>query len=285
MPATEFTLEKSDESKIWLTFFSEIEPPKAAIIIAGAMGAEQSYYAKIAQWLAEQGYVVMTFDYSGTGRSGGDKIRQSKADIFTWATDCEAVLAQAKNQYPALPLYWLGNSVGGQILGLLTNSELIDKVITVSSGIGYWRENTPGIQKKSLLLWYVMVPLSMPLAGYFPGKKLQVVGDLPKRVMRQWRRWCLNPEYSVGAEGDWLRERYAAFKAPMTVFSFTDDEMLSQAAINTLHSFFKSAPQQHHVIAPEDIGERRIGHLGFFREKFKATLWQQYLLPALENET
>lgn len=284
MPSVDFTLEKSDKSQISLTFFSENESPKAVIIIAGAMGAVQSFYARLAQWLAEQGYLVITFDYSGTGRSGGEQMRQSTVDLFTWAQDCEVVLQHAKSEYPDLPIIWLGNSVGGQLLGVMENTALIDQAITISSGNGYWRENTKSIQKQSLLLWYVMVPLSVPIAGYFPGKKLNVIGDLPKRVMWQWRRWCLNPEYGVGAEGEWLRARYAEFAAPMTAFSFTDDEMLSAAAINTLHGFFKNAPQTHCVIAPEDIGVSRIGHLGFFREQFKTTLWENYLLPALEGK-
>jgi predicted alpha/beta hydrolase len=34
-------------------------------------------------------------------------------------------------------------------------------------------------------------------------------------------------------------------------------------------------------IAPGDIGERRIGHFGFFRPRFERSLWQAHLLPEL----
>jgi hypothetical protein len=41
----------------------------------------------------------------------------------------------------------------------------------------------------------VVAPLTLNIAGYFPGKHLRKVGDLPRGVMEQWRRWCLNREY------------------------------------------------------------------------------------------
>jgi predicted alpha/beta hydrolase len=34
---------------------------------------------------------------------------------------------------------------------------------------------------------------------------LRKVGDLPRGVMAQWRRWCLNREYVVGVEGEGVR--------------------------------------------------------------------------------
>lgn len=47
------------------------------------------------------------------------------------------------------------------------------------------------------------------------GRRLRKVGDLPKGVMQQWRRWCLNPEYAVGAEGESVRAQYAAVRTPV----------------------------------------------------------------------
>ena len=34
-------------------------------------------------------------------------------------------------------------------------------------------------------------------------------------------------------------------------------------------------------IAPKEIGEKRIGHFGFFKPKFEHSLWRTYLLPEL----
>jgi len=35
------------------------------------------------------------------------------------------------------------------------------------------------------------------------------------------------------------------------------------------------------AIAPRDVGARRIGHFGFFRTSFEASLWRAHLLPEL----
>ncbi|NMM79276.1 serine aminopeptidase domain-containing protein, partial [Acidovorax sp. SRB_24] len=42
---------------------------RASVVIGGAMGVRQAFYASFAQWLAEQGFRVTTFDYRGHGDS------------------------------------------------------------------------------------------------------------------------------------------------------------------------------------------------------------------------
>jgi predicted alpha/beta hydrolase len=50
-----------------------------------AMGTTQKYYAAFARWLARQGFLVVTFDYRGTGQSRTGNLREFKADILDWA--------------------------------------------------------------------------------------------------------------------------------------------------------------------------------------------------------
>ncbi len=119
------------------------------------------------------------------------------------------------------------------------------------------------------------------LYGYFPGKRLRKVGDLPRGVMEQWRRWCLDPEYMVGAEGEAVRAQFAAVETPITSLSFEDDEMMSARNTESLHAFYRSSPCRMNRIAPEEVGASRIGHFGFFKPRFTESLWQTYLLPEL----
>ena len=115
----------------------------------------------------------------------------------------------------------------------------------------------------------------LPLCGYFPGRRLRKVGDLPRGVMAQWRRWCLHRDYMMGEGGASLRAQYAVLKIPMLSLSFTDDEFMSMRNTESLHSFYAAAQPELRRIAPEDIGERRIGHFGFFRSRFQTKLWPQ----------
>jgi predicted alpha/beta hydrolase len=271
-------VETADGRKIAARFFPAEGKPKGAVLIVPAMGCTQDYYRPFAQWLAAQGFTAATFDYRGTGLSRVGALRGFNADIFDWARlDCAAMVDALDER----PLYWIGHSLGGQILPLVPNADRVAKAVTVATGSGYWLENVPSLRLKVWWLWYVLVPLVLPLFGYFPGKTLRKVGDLPRGVMAQWRRWCLNREYAVGAEGEAVRARYAAVRTPIVSLSFADDEMMSARNTESIHGFYSGAPRTMKRIAPRDIGAARIGHFGFFRTAFEPTLWRQHLLPEL----
>ena len=271
-------VETADGRKIAARFFHPDGEPKGAVLIVSAMGCGQDYYKPFASWLATQGFTVATFDYRGTGLSRPRALRGFKADIFDWARlDCAAMI----DALPRRPLYWIGHSLGGQILPLVPNRASIQKAVTIATGSGYWRENSPRIRPMAWWLWFVLTPLVLPLCGYFPGKTLRKVGDLPKGVMEQWRRWCLDPEYAVGAEGKSMRAQYASVRTPIVSLSFSDDEMMSLRNTESIHGFYSSAPRTMKRIAPQDVGAKRIGHFGFFRSAFEGSLWRQHLLPEL----
>ena len=99
--------------------------------------------------------------------------------------------------------------------------------------------------------------------------------------MEQWRRWCLDPEYAVGAEGEGARTEYAAVHMPITSISFSDDEFMSARNVESLHAFYVNAPRKMKRLAPRDVGLKRIGHFGFFRPEYEKPLWLDHLLPEL----
>jgi predicted alpha/beta hydrolase len=265
------------------TFYRPDGTPRATVLIVAAMGVDQRFYAPLANWLAGKEYLAATFDYVGIGRSRDRKPTQVQVDILDWARfDCDAMIAQLQHMAPGKKLYWIGHSLGGQLLGVLPDSLRLAKAITVASGSGYWRENSPQLRRRAWWLWYVVAPLATRAFGYFPGRRLRKVGDLPGPVMDQWRRWCLNPDYALGAEGPWVRQAFASVQIPITSLSFTDDEMMSARNTESLHSHYTSSPRRMARIAPVDAGLERIGHFGFFRAQHQDSLWSRYLLPELD---
>jgi predicted alpha/beta hydrolase len=275
-------VETPDGRQIAARLFQPEGEARGAVLIVPAMGVSQDYYRPFASWLAQQGYTAATFDYRGTGLSRPRALRGFKADIFDWARlDCAAMVDALAAQAPGIPLYWIGHSLGGQILALVPNKERVTKAVTVATGSGYWRETTPGIRSRAWWLFFVVTPPALALWGYFPGKTLRKVGDLPKGVMEQWRRWCLDPQYAVGAEGEAVRAAYAAVRSPIVSLSFSDDEMMSARSTESIHGFYTGASRKMKRIAPRDIGVARIGHFGFFRSAFESSLWRPHLLPEL----
>ncbi|HEY3049398.1 MAG TPA: alpha/beta fold hydrolase [Polaromonas sp.] len=264
-------------SQLALRVYDPSGPTRASVVIGGAMGVRQDYYTPFAEWLSSQGFRVTTFDYRGSGESlpntADGSLRGFKADLLDWACDYEAVVDAAKTALPDAPLYLLGHSLGAQLPGFLKNQAKVDGLVSIAAGSGYWRDNAPQLKRIVLYFWYVLVPLATRLFGYFPGRMLKKVGDLPAGAVLQWRKWCLNPLYSVGAEGEAARQSYGQVQFPVLALSITDDELMTFRGTQTLVNLYANAPRKVERVAPADVQARRIGHFGFFREQFSQSLW------------
>jgi len=250
---------------------------KGAVLIGGAMGVRQDYYAPFAQWLATQGFAVMSFDYRGMGDSRAPahakSLRGFDADLFSWARDYDSAIDALRKRAPGVPLYLIGHSLGAQLPGLLRNRAHVDGLLSVAAGSGYWRDNAPQLRRTVLYFWHALVPVATRLFGYFPGKRMRKVGDLPRGVILQWRRWCLDPRYHVGAEGAAVREQFEQVRFPVVALSITDDELMTERGTHALINCYANAPRRVERIAPADVKAQRIGHFGFFRDQFQSSLW------------
>lgn len=248
---------------------------KGAVLIVPAMAVPQTFYSEFARWLAGQGWRVVTFDFRGVGESAPYSLRGFQADVLTWARqDCAAALAFARALTPGKPLVWIGHSLGGQILAMTPGNESLAAAVTIASGVGYWRDNAYPLRRYSWWLWHVIAPAATAFCGYFPGRRLRMVGDLPKGVIRQWARWCRHPEYTVGVEGEAMRELYRRPTLPVLSVSLTDDEYMSERNVAVLHGFYVNARLEMRRYEPAQLGARRIGHFGFFRTSAGDRLWR-----------
>jgi predicted alpha/beta hydrolase len=75
-------------------------------------------------------------------------------------------------------------------------------------------------------------------------------------------------------------ERFAEVTTPMTVLSFTDDALMSEASIADLHDRFRNADQVRQRYSPAQLEVDRMGHHGFFRARHQ-DLWDELVLPYL----
>jgi predicted alpha/beta hydrolase len=250
-------------------------PPRAIAIIAGAMGVKQDFYAPFAQWLATQGIVAYTFDYRGmaASRPSDGQLRGFRATISDWAIlDCAGVIADASERNPDLPMYWLGHSVGAQIFGMIPNRARVQAMLSIAAGSGYWRYNARPLRYYVLSMWWVIMPLGLRIAGYFPGKRLGAVGDLPYGVAAQWRSWCLSPDY-CGVEGEVVQQQLAQVEVPITALCMQDDELMTLKGTRALFALYRNAELEVQRVRPAEHGVSRIGHFGFFRANMQARLW------------
>jgi len=273
------TLALPDGTRLALQVHESTGAARASVVLGCAIGVPQRYYQDFAAWLAGRGFRVTTFDYRGSGASRSGSHRRMCATLDDWTQDYAAVIAHAKAALAQQPLYLIGNSLGGQLPGLLPApvQAQVDGLLAVAAGSGYWRVLARPAQRGAHLFWYGVLPLATRLCGYFPGARLGLIGNLPAGVAWQWRRWCLHPRYSVGAEGEAAQRSYAAVRFPIHALSFSDDEMMSLRGTEQLLALYTQAPRQIERITPQQLGVARIGHLGFFRADFAATLWPRAL--------
>jgi len=241
------------------------------VLLAGAMGVRQDFYEPFARHLATQGLHVLTFDWRGTGFSGPENLSGFEADIVTWAEqDLEAMLREARAPAPDLPAFAIGHSLGGQLFGAAAESARLAGIVTVTCGTA-WYPHNDRMPLRVRFFWFVALPLLTSLFGYFPGKRLRMVGDLPGGVARQWRRWAMTPDYIL-AEGPAMRERYAALALPLLGWSFDDDTVITKPAVDDLHAFYAGARVERRHVRHEEAG-RAVGHFGYFKRGSARDFW------------
>lgn len=279
---TKLNITASDGYRLSGTQYVPDGDERGVVLIVSAMGVAQRFYTPVARWLAAQGWRVITFDYRGMGESRNGSLRDLKIDLQGWARlDCDAALGTAAAAAHGKPLVWLGHSLGGQLPAFTPGMHRVSRVITIASGSGYWRDNAWALKRRVWLLWFLIGPLATLWLGYFPGRRLGMVGDLPAGVIRQWRRWCLHPNYAIGVEGNRVAQQFAEMPVPVSGFAFSDDELMSARNIEWLHDAYRGTRVALRHLKPSEMGLQRIGHFGFFRPEHAATLWPTLLAPVL----
>jgi predicted alpha/beta hydrolase len=148
----------------------------------------------------------------------------------------------------------------------------VDAFLLVASQTPYWPNF--GFPLKIMFLWYFLIPVLTPIFGYFPARRLGLFEDLPRNVALQWMRCAKRSNY-IFDELPHLREQYELLQQPFKVISLSDDPYAPRKAAEDLLQFYTNVKLDHHHIRPNDIGEKHIGHFGFFKKRLESTLWKE----------
>jgi predicted alpha/beta hydrolase len=249
----------------------EMVRPERLVVVASATGVRRGYYAAFASWLAARGTRVVTFDYRGIGGSRPKRLKNFEASLVDWGElDLASILDWAATEYGNGCTSIVGHSVGGQLLGLLPDLSRIRAVVMVGAQSGDYRL-WPRIAERALFgaLWHAVVPGVASTLGYLPGA-LGIGEDLPGGVAREWARWCRTPGYMVGGDNHARRALYRRLESPILAFGFDDDDYAPPAAVSALLALYENAPTVRRQIAR---AEAKVGHFGFFRDRFRSTFW------------
>jgi predicted alpha/beta hydrolase len=256
---------------ISVTLFLPKKSNNKSLVISSATGVLQKYYSKFATHFSTLGFTVYTFDYSGIGASNAKHLKKNTANLNTWALDQATILKFAKQEQKHHRITLITHSIGGQLIGLNPEIHIVDSIITVASQTGYWKYFKGFSRFRMLFFWYALIPITTPLFGYFPAKKLGLFENIPKHVVYQWRKWGIHPEYMFGQFEDL---QFSKIKCSVLALSFPRDLFASKASVDWLVSKFTNTKVDRRHLIPKNLQIEDVQHFGFFREQFKPSLWK-----------
>ena len=215
---------------------------KGIIIINEGTAIPQKLYLPYANFLAEQGYDVVTYDYRGIGDSKPKSLKNFEASIIDWAKlDITGVINWVNHHYPKHPKYIIAHSMGGQILGLVENIRHISKIVTIASSYGNWHNFTRKFKYQAIIMWGFLIPVFTRIYGYFPANKLGLGADWPKGVAQNWFDWCIgNKPLTKLLNEAGIIHHFSDFHIPMKSFLLADDIMATPKVIPLFKQDFAS---------------------------------------------
>jgi predicted alpha/beta hydrolase len=250
------------------TVFEPAGPPRGVVVVSSAMAVTRGYYADFAAYLAERGLRAVTYDYRGIGGSAPPRLRGFRATLTEWGEqDLAGVLAWAAEGTGAVPLFLVGHSAGGQLFGIAPGNERVRAAVTVAAQSGYWGLWPRPSRYRLGLVWLGLIPTVTALFGYVPpwaGMRAAVPGG----VAREWARWGRHPQYLIGPDPS-RREAFARVGARIRAYGAEGDFFAPPAAIDALHAWYTRASVERRQLG------REVGHFGFFRGRFRDTLWRE----------
>jgi len=276
----QINIEARDGYVLSATLFEPAASGKGVVQIQGGVGIPQTTYAPLASFLVENGYTVLTFDYRGIGGSAPAQLKGFDATIVDWGKlDMTGVFDWVIKKYPDADKTILGHSIGGQVVGLMDNCDQIDQLIFVACSTGYWRDMSAPDRWAVPLAWYGYVPLAVSLLGYANAKAIGWGENLPKGVVMQWRKWCINTNYfEVDFDTVFAPVYFNQVKAPLHCLYLSDDPVANDVTVRQLMQHYDHAEVTLEKIDPGAAGLKKIGHSGYFLEQSGKSLWPRLLV-------
>jgi predicted alpha/beta hydrolase len=278
----DITLNTEDGLALSATFFMP-EQPQYAIIINSATAVSRRYYKRFASYLAEQGAIVLTYDYRGVADSASQIPLSSAHDFWHWGRyDAHAAQTWFSTHHPRLALSVFGHSIGGLVIAYMPNSKHLQQVVTLGAQRSYWQDWRPrSAQLRMIVQWIILISSTTALLGYFPGKRLGLGMNLHQGVVWTWMKACVSNDvfsHSQDPHGKVMRAWFDEFQRPIIAYCLTDDEIGTPMAIQRLLALFLNAPQEYRERTPQDYQRSSIGHFGFTNPELAPSFWQELSL-------
>lgn len=262
-----------DEIEITAHIFLPDESNHKVLLINSATGVKQQIYFSFAQFFAEQGFTVLTYDYRGIGLSKPEKMKGFQSSMRIWGSrDYKALTQFIIKNFPDHQKFCLGHSVGALILGMNKDSEIFNEFLFVGTQNAFvgnlkWRTKI-----EAVLGFGIVQPLFTELFGYFPAHWFGLGESLPKNCAYDWRTLILNRKSTnklLLKTDDYSKD----LNRKVFVIQAEDDAWLTEKGVKSLlNDTYPNLKSTFRLIKTSESEKGEIGHVNFFRS-YNRNLW------------
>ncbi|MBP3036500.1 alpha/beta fold hydrolase [Arthrobacter sp. zg-ZUI100] len=254
------------------------DAPRAAVVVHPATAVAERLYTGFSEYLAENGYAVLSYDYRGTGASGDPRANRRLRMRDWMQQDVPAAASWMAGRFPEVPQLAVGHSLGGHAMALNNGSDGLLGFVAVASHAGVTKSIVdPKERLRVGLVLRVLGPLTGRVLGMVPGRKIGLGEDMPGGAMLEWSRWSRRPDYFFDDPSMDAAARAAQVQTEVLSIGFSDDAWATPQQIDAIYGRLPNARVQRRTYTPDDGGVAAIGHMGFFRRGAREKLWPEVL--------
>ncbi len=261
-------LKTSDQYDISITLFEPKNSVQKLLLVNSATGVKQQTYYDFAQYFADNGYTVITYDYRGISLSKPKKMKGFEANMRIWGnTDYKAVTDFIHKKYAHYRKFVVGHSVGALILGMNPDSEIFEKCCFVATQNTYFGHLNTKVKFLGLLGFGLYQPIITSLKGYFETQLVNLGESLPKGVSDDWRTLIIHKK-SINK----LLEKTPDYSKNLTqevlYLNMEDDEWITEKGMKLLmNATYSNMKTTYRTVKVSESTGEPIGHINFFRAR------------------
>lgn len=265
--------------------------PRALVFISHGLAEHCGWYDCIAEPLTSRGLLVFAHDHIGHGKSGGSPVHIT--DARDYVADVVQHVEQVKAEYPDVPVYIIGHSMGGMIatVAVLDNPKLFAGLVLIGpliivdpASAGWFMETVLAwvSPRVSHLIGNLIKTAARALAWVMP--QVHVAPITPewicrdKKMVEQYEADPLN--YHKGCKASTgaallqmlaeMEPHLCEISCPLITFHGGQDKLCSVEGAQLLHSRAASTDKTLQIVAeayhqvhnePDGVGERCITQL------------------------
>lgn len=276
-------LTTEDHASLTAHLFQPEKSNGKLLLINSATGVKQQVYFSFANYFAEQGFTVITYDYRGIGLSKPQNIRGFQSSMRIWGSkDYKTLTEYITQNFPEYRKYCLGHSVGALILGMNEDSRMFEEFVfvgTQNAFVGNLRTKT---KIEAYLGFGIVQPLTTSLLGYFPAHWFGLGESLPKNCAYDWRTLILNKKST-----NRLLEKIDDYSKNLTQNVFVvraeDDAWLTEKGVlSLLNDTYPNLKPTYRLVRTSESDKKEIGHVNFFRS-YNHKLWNIILNELIDK--